>query len=221
MIVENCAFLRDPRVRKEAKALHAAGHRVSVVCPRDSGRPWHERVEGIAIYRFRPCHAGVGGWGYLLEYTCATLAIAVLSLIVLVREGFDVIHVANPPDTLVLTSILYKLIGKRIIYDQHDLSPELYRAKFAHFSPRMLRFLLWLERQSYTLADHVIITNESYKQIAKTRGHIPASKVTVVRNGPDFRGLLEGDLDTELRTRSRNILIYTGRFVPHPTPSTL
>jgi len=210
MIVENCTFRRDPRVRREAKALHSAGHQVSVVCPQEKQRPWYERIDGVAVYRFPHFQAGISAWGYFLEYIYANLAIAVLSLVVLVREKFDVIHVANAPDTLVLTMIPYKAVGKRIIYDQHDLCPELYRTRFPRFNSRLLRLLLWLERQSYALADHVIVTNESYKQTAITRGQIAESKITVVRNGPDLESLSVQDVDAELRSRSKNIIVYTG-----------
>jgi len=210
MIAENCTFRRDPRVRREAKALHSAGHQVSVVCPKEKQRPWYDRIDGVSVYGFPQFYAGISAWGYFVEYIYSTLAIAVLSLVVLVRENFDVIHVANAPDTLVLTIIPYKAIGKRIIYDQHDLCPELYQARFPHFSPRLLRLLLWLERQSYALADHVIVPNESYKQTAITRGQIAESKITVVRNGPDLESLSVQDVDVELRRRSKNIIVYTG-----------
>ncbi|MGC1374240.1 MAG: glycosyltransferase [Candidatus Sulfotelmatobacter sp.] len=131
MIVENCPFLRDPRVQKEATSLHSAGHQVSVICPKAfPAQPWRESINGIKVCRYRPMPAGLRAVGYSIEYAYATLAIALLSLIVLMREGSDVIHVANPPDTLVLTVAPYKLIGKRIIYDQHDLCPELLTTKF-------------------------------------------------------------------------------------------
>jgi hypothetical protein len=156
MIVENCSFLRDPRVRGEAEALYSAGHQVSVVCPAaERGQPLRECIDGITVYRYHPLHAGIKVCGYFLEYVYATLAIAVLSFVVLMREGFDVIHVANPPDTLVLTAAPYKLIGKRIVYDQHDLCPELYTAKFSQSNSLVFSLLLRLERWSYGLADHV------------------------------------------------------------------
>lgn len=105
MIVENCPYLRDPRVRREAATLYSAGYRVSVICP--SARieeALHEFIGGISVYRFRPIAAGLGPLGYCLEYIYAMLAIAMLSLVVLAREGFDVVHVANPPDTMALIS---------------------------------------------------------------------------------------------------------------------
>jgi glycosyltransferase involved in cell wall biosynthesis len=211
MIVENCSFVRDPRVRREARALYSAGHQVSVVCPgAEHGQPLREYIDGIAVYRYRPLAAGIKPLGYVLEYLYATLAIAVLSLVILMREGFDVIHLANPPDTMVLSVAPYRLIGKRIIYDQHDLCPELYAAKFARPSSLVFSLLLWLERWSYRLADHVITTNDSYKERALLRGHIPESKITVVRNGPSLRSISSSAMDPELRSKSKNIIVYAG-----------
>ena len=210
MIVENCPFLRDPRVRKEAMTLHSAGYKVSAICPKASPeQPWRECIQGINVYRYRPMPAGLRACGYALEYAYATFAIALLSLIVLWREGFDLIHVANPPDTLVLTAAPFKLIGKRIIYDQHDLCPELFKTKFTR--PRwIVPLLLWLERWSYRLADHVITTNESYRANALMRGRVPATKVTVVRNGPELLSGSWTDIDWDVRAKSKNIIVYTG-----------
>jgi len=210
MIVENGPFVRDPRVRKEAMTLQSAGYKVSIICPAPSPKaPWHEHIDGIAVYMFRPTTAGLRIWEYFLEYAYATLAICILSVVVLMREGFDVIHVANPPDTLVLIAAPYKLIGKRIIYDQHDLCPELFEAKFARIK-WLVPLLLALERWSYRLADHVIVTNESYGNQALTRGRISDSKITIVRNGPDLNAIRSASCDSELRNKSENIIAYTG-----------
>jgi glycosyltransferase involved in cell wall biosynthesis len=210
MIVENCPFLRDPRVHNEATTLHSAGHRVSVICPSAGQRqPLRECINGVTVYRFRPVPAGLKTLGYLFEYAYATLAIAVLSVIVLAREGFDVIHVANPPDTLVLTVAVFKLIGRRIIYDQHDLCPELFSAKFTRFR-WLRRVLLWLESCSYGLADHIITTNESYKKVALARGRIPETKITVVRNGPALTSIRSTTIDNDRRRKSNNVIVYAG-----------
>lgn len=197
-------------MRREAKALQSAGHQVSVLCPAQSRQPWHENLDGIMVYRFRPFTAS-SYLGYCFEHISATFAILTLSLIVLLREGFDVIHVGNPPDTIVPAISVYKLVGKRIIYDQHDLCPDLCAAKFANVPPLISGVLRWLERQSYTLADHVITTNESYRQIAITRGRIPESKITIVRNGPELQDF-SCEIDSGLRSRSANLLLYTGRI---------
>jgi glycosyltransferase involved in cell wall biosynthesis len=208
MVVENCPYLRDPRVRKEAEALTVAGYRVTVICPAEGGR-LGRIVDGVSIREFPIWQFTKTVPGYFLEYAYAMIAIAVLSTWVWLKEGFDIIHVANPPDCIVPILWVYKLIGKLVIYDQHDLSPELYAAKFgrSHWFPRLL---LALERCSYSLADHVIVPNESYKELALRRGRLAETKVTVVRNGPDLRSIQGMQVDPELRRKSRNIIAFAG-----------
>jgi len=97
MVVENCPFERDPRVRREAMTLYSAGYQVSVVCPAARRRqPLRECIQGITVYRYPPVSSGLKALGYSVEYAYATLAIAILSLVVLIKEGFNVIHVAKP-----------------------------------------------------------------------------------------------------------------------------
>ena len=52
-----------------------------------------------------------------------------LSLRVLRRHGFDILHACNPPETYFALAWFYKGIGKRFLFDHHDLSPEMYLAK--------------------------------------------------------------------------------------------
>jgi glycosyltransferase involved in cell wall biosynthesis len=210
MVIENCSYLRDARVQNQAEALRAAGYGVSVICPAHDNESAQEVIDGISIYRFRLRRASQGIAGYLSEFVYAMLAIAALSIVVLFREGFDILHVANPPDCMVPMLSIYKLIGKIIIYDQHDLCPELYAAKFVRPRKAVSRILTWLEQCSYVLADHVIVTNESYKDISLQRGRLAASKVTVVRNGPILRNLSVDDVDLELRSRSSTIIAFAG-----------
>jgi glycosyltransferase involved in cell wall biosynthesis len=108
-----------------------------------------------------------------------------LSLKILFGRGFDIIHACNPPDTIFLIGRFYKLFGKKFVFDHHDINPELYEAKFNRrgFGYRLLGAL---ERMTFRTADMVISTNESYRQIALTRGGVQPGRVFVVRSGPDL-----------------------------------
>ena len=210
MILENCSYLRDARVSKEARALTKNGYAVSVISPELGKWPSRFQIDGVTIYGFPQvafCH---GTLGHLLEYAYATLAIAAITAYVWLTRGFDIVHIANPPDCLVPVTSIYKIIGKRIIYDQHDLSPELYGARFSRSNALLLRVQLRLELLSYQLADHVIVTNESYRQIAMSRGGQAETKITVVRNGPELERLQGLRVDEELRQRSPNIIAFAG-----------
>ena len=210
MIVENCSYLRDPRVGKEARALREKGYRVSVIAPEARKLPSSDVIDGIAVYGFPQFSFTNGTLGYFLEYFYATTAIAVITLYLFLTCGFDIVHIANPPDCLIPAAAVYKLFGKKLIYDQHDLGPELYVARFSSPSRVLARIQLFLEQLCYKLADHVIVTNESSREIAVERGEIPESKVTVVRNGPSLEHLQASEIDEELRARSRNIIAFAG-----------
>jgi len=211
MLLGNNPFPQDQRVSQEAASLVEAGYEVSIVCPRLNGQPPRDRWRGVHVYRYRKPFDPQGAVGYALEYAQATLAALALSVRVALERGFDVIHAHNPPDTYWLVGALYKPFGKRFVYDHHDLSPEMYSARFPDRPGGMLRSILGaLEKLSYRVSDHVLVTNESYRRVAIGRGRMSADKVTVVRNGPDFGRVHQVPADPELRARAATLLGYVG-----------
>ena len=216
MLLENNPYPEDGRVRREAMALVNTGHQVTVVCPSAPGQLWHESINGVSIYRFPVPPEASGFLGYLLEYGYATMALFVLSLVVFLRQGFDVVHTHNPPDTLVFVAGFYKLLGKQFVYDQHDLSPEMYRALFRDKGSQFVhRTLLWLEKLSCRLADHIIATNGSYKAVEMERDGVPEERITIVRNGPDLKHLKEVPIDPELKQPGKTTICYVGEMGHH------
>ena len=212
MLLENETYPRDFRVRLEAEALAAAGYHVTVIAPRRPGEPSSDVVAGVRVERFKAPLPGEGVISYVLEYGQSTLLTFFTSLRVLVRDGFDVVHAHCPPDTLVLIGALYKLLGKRFIYDHHDLAPELFCVRFPKRDRKLLhRVLIAFEQLSCRTADHVIATNESYKRMESNRSGIPASRITVVRNGPELHRMNGHHApDAELRSMRRTIIGYVG-----------
>lgn len=186
IIVENLPVPFDRRVWQEARTLHAAGAQVSIICPTGKGyTSRYELLDGIHIYRHPlPLDAG-GALGYLLEYGAALMWETLLSWRILFRHGFDTLHGCNPPDLIFLIAWQFKLLGKRYIFDHHDINPELYEAKFNKrgFFWQLMRAFEWL---TFKTADTVISTNESYRKIALERGGKRPQDVFVVRSGPDL-----------------------------------
>lgn len=211
MVVENNGYPTDTRVRVEALALTAAGYDVTVIAPNADRHPWAETIDGVHVRRYPPPPAGAGLRAYLLEYLYATVVSFVMVLRVLAGRGFDVIHLHNPPDTLWVAAVPAKLAGKRVIFDHHDLAPEMYDAIYGPRARAVVRaVLLLLERVTFRMADHVISTNESYRDIAVGRGRVPGRRITVVRNGPDLQRVRRVQPDADLRARAGFIVGYVG-----------
>lgn len=212
MFVENCSYPRDVRVRREAESLAGAGCDVSVICPALKGQVRREKINGVRVYRYAAPPEARGQLGYVVEYGYSLLAAFVLALRIAVREGIDVIHAANPPDLFVLIAVLFKPFGVKFIYDQHDLAPDMYRARYSESHKTGVESALRLcERWSYKLADQVVVANESYRESAEKRGRIPAGRVAIVRNGPDAKQLERSSKGSEYRGEPEQVIIaYLG-----------
>jgi glycosyltransferase involved in cell wall biosynthesis len=216
MIIENAMYLLDSRVRPEATALTAAGYEVSVICPGLINQRLYDHVDGVHIYRYPVVFIAGGTAGYFFEYGYALVATFVLSWYVLMRRGFDAIHAHNPPDIFVLIGAFYKkLFGKRFIFDQHDIAPEMFEALFKDKHTRIYQLLVWFERLSCRLADQVIVTNQSYKRMVMRRSGIPEERITVVRNGPRLERLRLVEPDPELSRMGKKIFVYVGVMGHH------
>jgi glycosyltransferase involved in cell wall biosynthesis len=214
IVVQNLPVPFDRRVWLEATTLARHGATVSVICPKAKAwRKTHEVLEGIAIYRYPVPFEAAGKLGFMLEFAWCFLATALLSLwIGLFGRGFDVLHACNPPDTFWLLGRFWKLFGRRFIFDHHDLSPEMFAAKFGRSEGVLHRALLWLERQSFRTADVVITTNESHRRIAQTRGGKQPGNVFVVRSGPDLARLQTYPADPAYRAGKPHLLVYLGEI---------
>ena len=214
LLVENNLYPFDFRVRREAQALFDAGYQVSIIAPRGATQPWIEHIDGINVYRFPAPPGGLGVPSYAFEFGYATLAMLLLTTWVSLSKGVDVIHAANPPDTLCVIGIIFKLFGKRFVFDQHDLAPETYLSRFDQPRKNIIyKVLCYIEKISYTAADVIIVTNKSYKQIAIKRGGKDPDKVFIVRNGPPIAyQLLEPDSDVV--RRAHFLIGYIGTIGP-------
>lgn len=211
IIVENLPVPRDRRVWLEALTLRNAGYEVSVICPRTKAFPLrYEMLDGVHIHRHPLPAEGEGAVGYVVEYSAALFWQFLLAWRVLLARGFDVIHACNPPETIFLVGLFFKLLlGKKFIFDHHDLSPELYLAKFDR-KGFLYRMLLLLERWTFRTADISIATNDSFKRIAIERGGMDEGHVYVVRSGPDLKRFRIEAPEPALKKGRRFLVGYLG-----------
>jgi glycosyltransferase involved in cell wall biosynthesis len=210
ILVENLPSPFDRRVWQEACTLRGAGYQVSIICPTGPGcERRFEIIDGVHIYRYRLPFEAANAAGYLLEYLVALTRTFMLAWRVLLTRGFDVVHACNPPDLLFLVGGFFKLLGKKFLFDHHDLCPELYQAKFGR-RDFFYRLLLALERATFRAADVAIATNDSYREIAITRGGVPPERVFVVRSGPSLARMQRLPPDMRLKRGRRYLVGYVG-----------
>ncbi|MEO5989878.1 MAG: glycosyltransferase family 4 protein [Candidatus Eisenbacteria bacterium] len=215
---QNLTLPFDRRVWMELNALQSAGYSVSAICPMgDGGTEAHEVISGIHLYRYPAPPLASGFATYAWEFLYCWVHTLRLTVTVLARRGFDVIHSANPPDTFWAIAILFKPFGKKFVFDHHDLCPELYLSRFGDEKAGSLlhRALGWLERMQFATADMVISTNESYRQVAIGRGRKSPSVVHVVRSGPSHqRFATVREPSPELKRGKKYLVAYLGVMAP-------
>ena len=209
IVVENLPVPLDRRVWQEACALRDAGYEVVVVSPQMRGytEP-EEKLDGIQIYRHWISEEAGSVPGFFREYGSALWGEMKLIWKAWRRHRFKIIHLCNPPDLLFLVALPYKLRGVRIIYDVHDLWPEMFEAKFGRPS-----FFYWAvrlaERLTYACADVVMATNESVARTAIQRGRKSPDKVFIVRTAPKIPNL-QGPSDPGLKKGKPYLVGFVG-----------
>src|ERR1044072_9529468 len=99
-------YEEEPRVRREAETLAAAGHRVDVFALRRPGDPSTVTIDGVVVLRMPvQRHQGARLLVYLREY----LSFFVRSMVALtrshVRRGYALVQVHTLPDFLGLATL--------------------------------------------------------------------------------------------------------------------
>ena len=215
IIVQNLPVPFDRRVWLEALALQQAGYQVSIICPMGQHGDFQQRrdiLDEIAIYRYPAPPDARHILAYVYEFIYCWLWTAWLSLRVWRERGFDIIQACNPPETYFLLAWFYKRLGRRFIFDHHDLSPEMYLAKGKRTGGLLYRGLLLLEWLTFKTADVLITTNESHRQVAIARGGCAPEQIFIVRSGPDTARLRLLPPEAELKQGFRYLACYLGEM---------
>ena len=175
-------YFGDARVMGYAEALERAGVQVDVLCTQGQVEGHSENVRVISI----PLgHRRRNPVGYLFEYIMSLILFSIWLLVLFVRNRYQVIHVNNLPDFLIITGLIPKIFGAKLILDIHDPMPELFMAKYNKPSANLLVKIIQIqERLSSKLANVIITVNKECKNNLASRG-IPANKIFIIRNFPD------------------------------------
>ena len=202
-------YRRDPRVRREAEVLVEQGYRVVFLASRQPDEPGRETIAGVDVIKAR-------GWTnrrtsaveYLINYG---LFFSALSLhLTLHPLRYQLIHINNMPDFLVFATWLPRLLGRPVIYDVHDLMPELFEEKFASGKDHWLvRALKIQERWAGRFASAVLTVEERLKDILADRG-IPRGKIQVLMNLPDDRIFAPRQGNSVKASDAKFVVVYHG-----------
>jgi glycosyltransferase involved in cell wall biosynthesis len=179
-------YPEDPRPRRAAEAMVSAGMSVDLICIRENKEEARREVfNGVDIRRV-PVNKRRGGvLGYLYQYAAflfmSSWIIAVRSL----SRRYDLVYVNNMPDFLVLSGLIPKLFGAKVLLDIHDPMPELMMTIFElPKEARSVDLLKFEEKWSMWLADSIVTVNQACARIFASRS-CPSKKITVVMNSPD------------------------------------
>ena len=115
------------------------------------------------------------------------------------------IQICNPPDILFVTTLPYKLLGSRVIFDYHDTCPELYefgKYGLAH------SLLVFFERLTFKVSDVVITANDGFQNLAITRGGKNQDDVFTVYSVPNLSSFPV--IAPQIRRPGRVVIGYVG-----------
>ena len=178
-------YEEDPRVRREAEALVAAGHEVDVFSLRRPGDEPRGELEGVQITRLDvQRHQGSPIATYLVEYADftgrGTLALARAHR----RRRYGLVQVHTPPDFLVAATLPLRLLGVPVILDLHEAVPEFFRSRWPGLANGpVLAGLAAVERVAIGIATVALSVNQA-RHVRLLGMGIPAGRLRVVTNGP-------------------------------------
>src|SRR5271157_3023578 len=209
------SYPADLRPRRAAETLLKEGMTVDLICLGDGKELKREIRDGLDISRVPITHNRGGKLSYAYKYSSFILISASILASRSLKRRYDLVYVHNMPDILVLSSLVPKALGAKVVLDQHDPMPELMMTIFDLDETSLgVRILSWLEKWSIARANLVITVNVACKRIFGSRS-CPPGKIGVVMNSPDeeifpFRVTCSYPSPKQASTK-RFVMMYHGR----------
>jgi glycosyltransferase involved in cell wall biosynthesis len=186
-VIRQLYYRSDPLLRREVDALLSDGHEVDVICMRSAGEPGIERNGELVIRRIPLSHHRGGILRYAFEYAVFLLLAAVVVTVLQIRRRYDVVQVNTPPDSLVLSAFVPKLLGVPVVLHMAETMPEFFASKFkTSLRHPGVRLLGLIERLSIAFADAAITCTDQMRDAFARRGSDPR-RIDVVLNASDER----------------------------------
>jgi glycosyltransferase involved in cell wall biosynthesis len=215
-MVTHSYYEEDPRVRREAEAIVAAGRPVDVFALRRPNDPSDEVIEGVTVRRLSvQRHQGAGLRTYLTEYLAFLLRAGYALTRAHRRRHYGLVQVHTLPDFLVFAALPLRLTGVPVILDLHEAMPEFFRSRFHGRAGRIGYGLLRAQEDvALRFANAVITVNEALGERLRGLG-VPASKLTIVPNAPSLaRFDAARHADRSFMADGSLRLVYAGALSP-------
>ena len=175
----------DPRVRRKAEALASAGYAVDVLSLRAPDGPRAFTLNGVHVETLSLGKKRGSIARYVFEYGVFLLWAFLRVHVLAWQKRYAVIDVNTLPDFLIFAPFFARWMGARLVLDMHEITPEFYMSKYGmRRDSWAVQFLTFLERRSFTFADHVLTINEPILELLVSRGLMP-HKATVIMNAAD------------------------------------
>lgn len=175
----------DPRPRRAADALLREGASVDLICLQEAEAPESEVLNGVNVRRVAVKHRRGRKFDYAYQYFAFILVSAAIVARRTLKQRYDLVYVHNMPDILVLSALIPRALGAKVVLDQHDPMPELMTTIFglddSSFSVRIIKRL---EKWSFACAHLIVTVNAACRRIFADRS-CAARKIGVVMNAPD------------------------------------
>jgi glycosyltransferase involved in cell wall biosynthesis len=176
----------DPRPRRAIEALVGEGMTVDLICLGSDSAPGGKILKGVEVLSVSINKEERGGkFKYIYRYASFIMFSSLVFGLRSLTRGYDLVYVHNMPDILVLSSLIPRAFGAKVILDMHDPMPELMMTIFnANQQSRSVRLLRHLEKWSLGCANVVLTPNIACKRLFSSRS-CNAEKIEVVMNSPD------------------------------------
>ena len=219
ILVENISLDHDRRVQRQCRSLLDAGFDVTVICPSGEPGDLEPELASVRLMTYPRSWDASGAVGYVVEYGYSLLATWILLAWLGMTRGFDAVQVCTPPDLLWLVAAPFRLIGRPVVLDQHDLSPELFEARFGRRGA-IRRALLAMESLAMRNSDGRLATNETGLSIVSARSGVEPNRFTIVRNAPPLADLQQSrEPRSELKGGKRWLCLWPGIMAASEGPT--
>jgi len=209
-------YEEDPRVRREAESLVAAGRPVDVFALRRPDDPPTTELQGVRVHHLDvQRHQGAPLRVYLAEY----LAFFVRALFTVTRaharRRYGLVQVHSLPDFLVFAGLPLRAAGVPVVLDLHETMPDMFRSRFPGAANALTHGLLLLEeRLSIEAASHVITVHEARRRRLAKLG-IAEERMSVVINSPSLERFDAGRHPRRAFAGDGTLtLVYAGALTP-------